>query len=939
MRLRLLSSFRDAASIARPALALLILSAITTLSTLPAHTLKLHAASWTIVLIYSVIGRRGLRSDGTTDGQEKRCWSAGAAMVLGAMCERAARAGDGLWWTKALLPVLLLVFQWLRYSASSPPREAHAPGRSKSLLAIITLTSLVVLARPFVTSPAIVLGLSAVVFQAVAYICLEDALSSHEESDAHAGGLVSADGTLSPMTNHVPSDSAERLFRTTMHVSAVASVGCAVAAYSFESFRWDGFGYHPRLEQMAEWEWQRRYRQLRMAQGILMLAASGLSNVLTVLMIQTRGCLYTSFLPLAGAWGSHLLTATTILSTYFTLLSAAATHLFLTSPTHPTHAVIPSRGRMRARQLLTLVSILSFGALTVYLLRQPINRSSFPPPVNHILPISSNEPLDPLPPSSSTSHPIYHLINQAENDLEAVVSRQSLSLPDAVAEYQRRYKIPPPPNFDKWYEFAKKKGVELIDEFDTIHHSLLPFWAVEPSTIRGRTREAIGFDNALIGMSIRDGRVTLIERGQEWQQQATVGMMEGFVHLLPDMDLAFNMHDEPRVVVPYDDLIRLVTTAKERNMPTAYGNPTPRNAFSGRPRDLNDGKRMAEFKTTRFNRYAHQPTWIPSKLSCPPDSPARSLDEHASDNQTAYALGELGFIYNATAFTDICNSPSFRETLGFFDRPNAFDIVHDLFPVFSQSKISSFQDILYPSPWYWYGKVKYDEEKDRGWEKKESRMYWRGSTTGGFSRDGGWRRQHRQRVVQRINALDTAKTLHNSGGGSSSSWHVQTSPREDHKELFDVHFSHVGQCDPNDCDAQKEFFTLAPPADQQDAWGFKYLLDMDGNAFSGRFYAFLKSKSLVYKMAVFREWHNEWLRPWAHYIPLGLKGEEYVEAVRYFNDEEEGRSAAERVAVAGTAWADKVLRNADFEVWFFRLLLEYGRVIDDEREVIGYAGP
>jgi hypothetical protein len=33
------------------------------------------------------------------------------------------------------------------------------------------------------------------------------------------------------------------------------------------------------------------------------------------------------------------------------------------------------------------------------------------------------------------------------------------------------------------------------------------------------------------------------------------------------------------------------------------------------------------------------------------------------------------------------------------------------------------------------------------------------------------------------------------------------------------------------------------------------------------------------------------------------------------------------------------LRNVDFEAWFFRLLLEYGRVVDDGREGIGYAGP
>jgi hypothetical protein len=97
---------------------------------------------------------------------------------------------------------------------------------------------------------------------------------------------------------------------------------------------------------------------------------------------------------------------------------------------------------------------------------------------------------------------------------------------------------------------------------------------------------------------------------------------------------------------------------------------------------------------------------------------------------------------------------------------------------------------------------------------------------------------------------------------------------------------------------------------------------MDGNAFSGRFYAFLTSKSLVYKMAVFREWHEEWLKPWVHYIPISLRGDEWVETARWFGKEIAGKTAAKQIAAQGTEWANKVLRNEDMEAWFFRLLLE-----------------
>ena len=528
----------------------------------------------------------------------------------------------------------------------------------------------------------------------------------------------------------------------------------------------------------------------------------------------------------------------------------------------------------------------------------------------------------PVSPSSESSHPIYQLITKAEEEHRKVTARQSQTLEQAVEEYRRRYGMSPPPRFDKWFEFAKARGVKLIDEYDTIYHSLLPFWGLNPATIRGRARESLGFDNSMMGVMIRQGKVLSTAGGTEWQQSSTAGMLDSFVEHLPDMDLPFNIHDEPRVVVPDDDLSRLVAIAKDKNIPAANAQTSLRNEFSTRPDDVSDGLRGYDVKITRFNRFAHQPTWTNSRLSCPPETPARALDEEIIDDVRSFAFSELGLIENKTAFSDICLSPSLQERHGFFNRPNAFNIVHDLFPVFSQSKISSFQDILYPSPWYWSNKVPYNEKQDVNWEDKIEKLYWRGSTTGGFSRDGGWRRQHRQLFVEKINALDTAKIMQNVSATHAAIWNLKEVPRHDYKELMDVYFSHVGQCDPGDCDAQREFFTIVKPAKQHDAWQYKYLLDIDGNAFSGRFYAFLQSMSLVYKMAVFREWHEEWLQPWVHYIPLGQHGDDYLESVRYFNQEPDGQVQAARIAMQGREWAGQVLRNDDFEVWLFRLLLE-----------------
>ncbi|CAH0049218.1 unnamed protein product [Clonostachys solani] len=543
----------------------------------------------------------------------------------------------------------------------------------------------------------------------------------------------------------------------------------------------------------------------------------------------------------------------------------------------------------------------------------------------------------PLKVEDTSLHPISHLITEARREFRDIRGRQSKTLEEAVAEYRRRYEMPPPPNFDKWFKFATDNDVQLVDEFDTIHQLITPFWGLKPETIRKRAKEALGFDNALLGISIRNHEITLVEGGQEWQQNATQSMIEKFIEYIPDMDLAFNIHDEPRVVLSHEDLAHLVNKAKNTNMPAANAKKRPINDFSPRAPELSDGYMFDEVKRTRFNVFAHQSTWTNSRMSCPADSPAKTPDDdEQGDDRSRYGYSELGFVYNSTAMADICLSPSLSSSYGFFDRPNAFNVVHDLFPIFSQSKISSFSDLMYPSPWYWFDKVVYDEAKDFPWEQKDNKLYWRGSTTGGFSRNGGWRRQHRQQFVHKINAPDQAKILVNKGDEEQPNWRVSEVPRGKHRDLIDVHFSHIGQCDPGDCEAQIQYFTPTDHVDQQDAWKYKHLLDIDGNAFSGRFYAFLQSHSVTYKLALFREWHYEWLKPWVHYVPLSLQGDDWLEVVRYFAGSSAGDEDAEHLANSSTTWANRVLRKKDMEAWFFRLLLEYARVIDDNREIIGY---
>ena len=549
--------------------------------------------------------------------------------------------------------------------------------------------------------------------------------------------------------------------------------------------------------------------------------------------------------------------------------------------------------------------------------------------------------LEPEAWHSTSTHPITGLIQDAEMRFADLLEKQSTTLAEAVDEYERRYRMPPPPNFDKWYAYAKEHGTVLIDEYDTIFHSLRPFWGLPPAEVRKRARETMGFrdefmlkDNKMLHAYIRAGKVEISGQGPEWQKKATKSMIEDFALWLSDMDLPFNIHDEPRVMVPHAELAQLLIQAGVA-MERAHTNKLY-NKFT--QLSVEEKALPADFPTTPFNVFAHQSIWTSAVLSCPPDSPSRNITLPANFtdlSQDTPTNNILGLIRNTTSASDICHIPSLAQRHGFFERPNAFNVVKRLYPVFSQSKVSSFGDILYPSPWYWAEKVKYDESVDPAWENKTQILYWRGSTTGGFSRMGGWKHHHRQIAVSAILANDSAPVLRHAR--TADVWEPAVTPRAQLRQThFDVQFSHIGQCDAADCTEQKAFFNPTPRVAPEKAYGSALLLDMDGNAFSGRYHAFLRSHSAVLKMAVFREWSDEWLMPWVHYVPLSPSMSEVAEVVRYFVDEEEGKMQILRIAEESRRWAERVLRKKDMEVWLFRLLLEWGRVVDDAREVIGY---
>ena len=149
--------------------------------------------------------------------------------------------------------------------------------------------------------------------------------------------------------------------------------------------------------------------------------------------------------------------------------------------------------------------------------------------------------------TSKNRHPIDKLIYDAQHRFAAISSAESKTVSEAAQAYRKRRGRHPPPNFDKWFEFARSQNAVIVEEFfDQIYHDLGPFWAADAAAMR---REASQFEMTI---NVRNGTATA---GSDWfWTKIWLNMTKSIEEYLPDMDLALNAMDEPRIVVPFDEI-------------------------------------------------------------------------------------------------------------------------------------------------------------------------------------------------------------------------------------------------------------------------------------------------------------------------------------------------------------------------------------------------
>jgi len=495
-------------------------------------------------------------------------------------------------------------------------------------------------------------------------------------------------------------------------------------------------------------------------------------------------------------------------------------------------------------------------------------------------------------------HPIPGLIKEAAKIWKAKIESQSTTLEEGINEYRRRHGRQPPRGFDKWYRWAREKKVQLPDEYDQIFRDLTPFLALPIEDGKRAIQEQLLDTNPQsFIVHIKGGQISLTGPKKDGSRaRGFTDLVADFVELLPDLEMFVSTQDGPDVVVDGDYLEAAEAAVHMGHFMKSY--PFVRRRAEGFP---------------------------PWRYMCTEHSPARR-----EWSGLAYGVQNIGssLIQDHYQAMDPCLHPELFDQHGFFAWNGP--IPGPLEPKFAFSKSKLHSDLLLaPEEQFFLPSPSYKDFK----AKNNSRLLWRGSSTGQrFSQKSKWRHSQRSRIV----ALGADKYGHRETHIAGSDGLVQAQNRSQEElsqHYLDVGFTKLTRNPDGEKDgsiaAASKLFPLASRVGPDAEAEYRYILDVDGNAWSGRFHRLMRSNSVMFKSTIFPEWWTERIQPWYHYVPLKVDYSDVFDILGFFEGDTQGYHAhvdeAAKIAKNALEWSKKYDRYQDLQAYTFRLLLEYAR--------------
>ncbi|KAH7882833.1 glycosyl transferase family 90-domain-containing protein [Phlebopus sp. FC_14] len=521
------------------------------------------------------------------------------------------------------------------------------------------------------------------------------------------------------------------------------------------------------------------------------------------------------------------------------------------------------------------------------------------------------------------SHPIFELMRDAEVAWGEKLARASKTLDEAIVEYKRRYKRAPPLGFDKWWDYVVKHSVQLPDEYDEIYQDLQPFWGIDPADLALAQKELetrpgiVTVSKTLPNTHLEIVNTTLpVDRQAQLQRtiENILDLVRDVQHELPPLLVSFSPYDNPGMLSDW----RIKNMALE-----AAANGTT--------------LRQSDLPTIKTSG------WV---QACPPGSPAHMHPPTLPPSSSILkniTSPHKSFIASHRAAMDPCMHPSLLTSHGQFLSHSAGPFPQStLVPRFSLCSTLLHHDIRPPVPYGWADGSNAETEEDVPWELKvDQRLGWRGSTTGMWaSPTSPWPYSHRSRLVSVANSLHGSVSVLPVPENESTpvGEPVDLELRSVNPAWMDIAFTDkpVG-CDEDagTCKLMEGTWDFRRRQGRAEEGEYKFIFDIDGNGWSGRFKRLVTSNALVFKATIYPEWFTSRIAPWVHYVPIQISYTDLHDVIHFFREHD---ALAAKIAAAGKDWSRRFWRKEDMAAYLYRLLLEYARVSSLDRESMTYNG-
>ncbi|KAK3500779.1 hypothetical protein B0T13DRAFT_502221 [Neurospora crassa] len=570
-------------------------------------------------------------------------------------------------------------------------------------------------------------------------------------------------------------------------------------------------------------------------------------------------------------------------------------------------------------------------------------------------------------------HPVETMIFKARTNADRYLlhAAASNSLPVAVNEYKARYGgRDPPPKFDEWYKFAVDNKSPIIDDFDQVVHDIRPFWGISPSKIR-EDIQRVAKEPGIALLRVANGTAShSLSKDSEHAMvmDELAKMVNKFAQHLPDMELPINLDERPRVLTPWEDVRRFTEKAKQKGFGKLLSKREDEGKAPSQPLDLTSAA------TTSVRTFQEM-----TALSCPPGTATRAgihwdVRDFCLSCVRPHSAGTGIFLHDFAASQSICHQSDLFHLHSFFFTPPSVPPLRDLVPVFSRSKLSSYSDILLPIPTLDEVLHKANTQPDTSdFDLKTPALYWRGAQAEDVSDEmlhGGQQERLVHLVSDNSSTSTTLMLIPQNEVRSRAAYERVSTSLLNLLLPFDIGFSSVSAASSS---SSSEFTTVLPP-NPNPLSSNQYILTLDppfsssssssspsgspsDSSTSTTFLAALKSTNVPFTSTLFTHWYSSRLQPYLHFIPLDIRLHSLHATLAYFVGLKGKASASDRlgntkgamingrevrqksrtdeakyIAEQGMKWAERAVRKEDEEVYLFRVLVEWGRVVQEERE-------